>query len=354
MTSRTARTAEHSLLAAVTAGVVDAAVSLGWDRDALVAEAGLDPVLLADPDARVPLQHEVRLWEVLSRRPMGLALGERLGLAAMGVVGYAMRAEATVAEALDWMQRYRAVLHPDLVPRLERRSGPEGERVVFAKVVPPPFARLVEPVHAQAAATVATMRTLTGRAELRPRFVRYPMARPGDPAPVERWFASPVAWGTPEFEIAFDASLLALPLTRSDPHLLSYLARRADDLLARLPDEESVTARVRREAGTLLARGDARLSAVARRLAMSERTLHRRLASEGTTFAALLDEVRRERALLLLDDRRLSGSEVAFLLGFAEPAAFFRAFRRWTGDTPQRWRERRAAPPGDVAPAVGR
>lgn len=335
--------ADHSLLAAVTASVVDAAVSLGWDRDALIAEAGLDATLLADPDARVPLAHEIRLWEVLSRQPVGLALGERLGLTAMGVVGYAMRAGTTVAQALDWMQRYRAVLHPDLVPRMERRSGPEGERIVFAKVVPLPFARLGEPVHAQAAAMVATMRALTGRHELRARFVRYPMPRPADPAPVERWFGAPVGWGAPEFEIAFDASLLALPLTHSDPHLLSYLARRADDLLARLGEQESITARVRREAGALLASGEARLSAVARRVAMSERTLHRRLAAEGTTFAALLDDARRERALLLLDDRRLSGSEIAFLLGYAEPAAFFRAFRRWTGETPQRWRASRGA-----------
>jgi AraC-like DNA-binding protein len=82
---------------------------------------------------------------------------------------------------------------------------------------------------------------------------------------------------------------------------------------------------------------------VARRLAVSDRTLHRRLAGEGTTFAALVDEARRERAQLLLEDRRLSCSEVAFLLGYAEPAAFFRAFRRWTGETPQAWRTPRAA-----------
>lgn len=336
---------DHSLLAAVTAGVVEGAVALGWNRDALIAEAGLDGALLADPDARVPLVHEIRVWEVLSREPVGLELGERLGLASMGVVGYAMRHGATALEALEWLECYRAVLHPDLVPRMERRSGPEGDRIVFAKVIPPPFARLREPVYTLASAMVSTMRTLTGRSNIKARHVRYPLPRPDDPGRHERYFACPVAWGAAEFEIAFDATELTLPLPRSDPHLFSYLARRADELLARLPEVESATGRVRREVGASLASGEPRLAAIARRLAMSERTLHRRLAGEGTSFAAIVDEARRERAMLLLEDRRLSSSEVAFLLGFAEPATFIRAFRRWTGETPHEWRQgRRGAP----------
>jgi AraC-like DNA-binding protein len=81
---------------------------------------------------------------------------------------------------------------------------------------------------------------------------------------------------------------------------------------------------------------------VARRLALSARTLHRRLAEEGTGFSALVDEVRRTRALALLEDGKLAASQAAFLLGFQDPAAFFRAFRRWTGTTPRAWREGRS------------
>ncbi|MCA9673459.1 MAG: helix-turn-helix transcriptional regulator, partial [Myxococcales bacterium] len=86
-----------------------------------------------------------------------------------------------------------------------------------------------------------------------------------------------------------------------------------------------------------------RLGDVARRLAVSERTLHRRLAAEATTFAALVDDARRERALLLVDDASLTSGELAFLLGYSEPSALIRAFKRWTGDTPCGYRARRAA-----------
>lgn len=85
------------------------------------------------------------------------------------------------------------------------------------------------------------------------------------------------------------------------------------------------------------------MSEVCRRLALSARTLQRRLSEESTGFAELLDDVRRERALALLEAPDLTVSQISFLLGYSEPAAFFRAFRRWTGATPQEVRGDRGA-----------
>jgi AraC-like DNA-binding protein len=386
----------YSLLSAFVSAVVDAAVALGWVRGALVAEAGLDPALLADPDARVPYAHDLRLWTVLARRPaggqhaggpagrgppvrgapvqgppVGLALGERLGLAGLGVLGHAMGAHATAGDALAWLARYQAVLHPELVPRVAGRAGPRGPEVVFAYPANPDLAALREPVYAQAAANVAILRALTGRPAVAARAVAYPLPPPADPYHHDRaeyhdrHFGCRVAWNAPELTITFDAALLAVPLPRADPPLRGYLTRRADALRAALlddcrdggPDDGSdgradgppggppdVAAHVRQRIEAALAHGPPRLGAVARALAMSERTLHRRLAAEGTSFAALVSAARRARAARLLGDPRLSCSEVAVLLGYAEPAAFFRAFRRWTGLTPRAWRAAAARP----------
>jgi AraC-like DNA-binding protein len=331
-----------SVLSALTRGVLDAADQLGLDTAAVRAEAGLEPAWLDDPDARVPLENHFRMWAALSRTVDGLALGELLGVGELGVLGYAMQHGGTVAEALDWQHQYRAFVHPEVIPRLERRSHEAGERVVFARPISPPFAKLREPVYAQVSATVAMMKALTGQ-QVRAAWVTYPLPRPSDPHRHELFFACPVAWGAPEMEIAFDASLLALPLPRSDPRLAGYLRRRIDELVAALPAEKSFADRARREVGALLAQGEARLVTVAQRLAISERTLHRRLAEEGTGFAELIEEARRERASMLLADRSLSASEVGFLLGYAEPAAFFRAFKRWTGQTPESWRQQAVA-----------
>jgi AraC-like DNA-binding protein len=157
----------------------------------------------------------------------------------------------------------------------------------------------------------------------------------------EKWFRCPVALGGAQFEMTFDASVLGRSLPRNDPLLFAYLAQQDERLLASIPQTDSTATQVRREVTSALASGEAQQSLVARRLAMTPRTMQRRLAVEGTSFAEIVEAVRRERAELLLSDMNLTASEVAFLLGFSEPAAFFRAFSRWTGETPQRWRAAR-------------
>ncbi|MFZ6182486.1 AraC family transcriptional regulator ligand-binding domain-containing protein [Nannocystis pusilla] len=333
--------ASTSVLAAMTTQVLAAAESLGAEVPAIVREAGIDPALLTDPDARVPLEQHLKMWEILSRRGDGLHIGARIGIAALGVIGYAMQHEATVGDALEWQQRVGAVLYPGLVPQLERRRDAAGDYMVFVRAMVPAFARLREPIFAQAASIVAMMRALAGGAA-RPAFVALPLSRPGDPREVEAYFACPVAWEAPLLQLGFNAQLLAVPLPRADPQLFGYLARRAESmlLLEKMPDDASWADRARREIAAALAEGEPRLQAVAKRLAVSERTLHRRLLDEQTNFAGLVEEARHARALQLLADRSLSASEVAVLLGYAEPAAFFRAFKRWTGETPQGWRRR--------------
>ncbi len=328
-----------TILAAVVADVIAAAESLGVAREELLAVSGIDPRVLSDPDARVPVAADIALWVSLSERPIGLALGERLGANTMGAVGYAMQHGRRVRDALEWFQRFRAVLHPELVPATDVRDTPAGRRLVFSKPMAGPFVQLREPVHAYASGTRALLRGLTG-APVEAKWVTYPLSRPADAATHEAWFKCPVAWGGARFEMAFDAAVLDRPLPRNDARLFTYLSQQAERLLADLPADDRVATIVRREVANALPDGEPQQSVIAKRLALSPRTMQRRLAAEGTSFVALVEAVRRERAELLLSDAALTASEVAFLLGFSEPAAFFRAFRRWTDQTPQQWRRR--------------
>ena len=328
---------QGTVLAAVIADVVDSAESLGVPRAELLALAGIDAATLADPDARIPIAADIAIWVELSKRPIGLALGEKLGATSMGAVGYAMQHGRTVRDALEWHQRFRAVLHPELVADTELRETPAGNRLVFSKPMAAPFANLRQPVYAYASGMRALLRGLTGEM-IDARSVTYPCAKSDDAETHERWFRCPVAWGGAQFEMTFDASVLDRPLPRNDARLFAYLAQQAQRLLAALPDSDSVSTQVKREVAKELATGEPQQQVVARRMAMTPRTMQRRLATEGATFAAIVEAVRRERAELLMRDSKLTASEVGFLLGFSEPAAFFRAFRRWTGETPQGWR----------------
>src|SRR4051794_1952953 len=134
--------AESTVLVALTLALIEAAESLGVDGERLRNAVGLGRAP-PDPDARIPRSAHVRLWEVIAERPVGLEIGARLGLRGLGVIGYAMRHGATAGEALGWLQRYRSVVHPDAVPRMERRE--EGRGAVV-QGMPPPFARLRQPV----------------------------------------------------------------------------------------------------------------------------------------------------------------------------------------------------------------
>ena len=129
-----------------------------------------------------------------------------------------------------------------------------------------------------------------------------------------------------------------------DPALFDLLDRHARGLAGRAPGEGEIAARVRASVAAELPGREPSVAAVARRLATSARTLQRRLGEEGTSFARLVDEVRRERAETFLRAGDVSIAEVSWLVGFSEQSAFTRAFRRWTGTSPTDFR-RRTTPP---------
>ena len=132
-----------------------------------------------------------------------------------------------------------------------------------------------------------------------------------------------------------------LPLRRRDPILRAMLERQADALTPRLPPLNGLALDVRRVLMSRLARGESDIELVARDLGMSSRTLQRRLAAAGLSYHELLDRARRETAEKCIADSSLSIGEIAYITGYSEPAAFHRAFRRWTGVTPHGFRQRR-------------
>ena len=138
--------------------------------------------------------------------------------------------------------------------------------------------------------------------------------------------------------LVYDAADADARLTQSEPGLCAILDDHATKLLAALPTVGTFSDRVRELLAGELAGGDPTAQNMARHLKMSVRTLHRRLSDEGTSHKQLLEQLRRELAERYLTNPALAVAEVAYLLGFSEPSAFHRAFRRWTGKTPSQMR----------------
>jgi AraC-like DNA-binding protein len=208
--------------------------------------------------------------------------------------------------------------------------------VVYHLVWPARVARLVQFADCALAGTAALSRSLAGLPASVPllREVWYQCPRPAG-FDREAALGCPVRFGAPETRAVLRREPLERPLPRHDPALFAYLERHAQAVLASIPSEGGVVERVSRLITENLRHGEPAQSEVARKLALSERTLQRRLREADTSFAAILDAVRRQLAQLYLAEPTLGLHEVAFLLGYSEPSAFHRAFRRWTGKTPQ-------------------
>ena len=161
---------------------------------------------------------------------------------------------------------------------------------------------------------------------------------PDDAAAFERIFGCPVTTRSTWSGIIVPIEMWNEPLSRRDPVLRQMLEAQAKGILARLPKRTGVASDVQRALTMKVVGGDTRIAAVARALAMSGRTLQRRLAEEGVSYQELLDEARREAAKRHVSEPALAICEVAYLLGYSEPAPFHRAFKRWYGMTPDAFR----------------
>jgi AraC-like DNA-binding protein len=120
--------------------------------------------------------------------------------------------------------------------------------------------------------------------------------------------------------------------------MVGYLENHASVLQAKLRGSTTLAGRVRQLLAEGIREGEPEQHEIAKSLALSERTLQRRLQDENVTFADLVEEVRADLARMYLNDPSLAVFEVAFLLGYSEPSAFNRAFRRWTGKSPSQYR----------------
>ncbi len=153
----------------------------------------------------------------------------------------------------------------------------------------------------------------------------------------EAYFGAPIQYGTVN-SIVFSAEDAQRPFLSPNHAMWSIFEPELQKRMADITKTDQTTTRVRACLNELLASGQTSIDAVAAKLSMSSRTLQRRLRDEGTSFQQILSELRREMALHYLLKSDYSSQQIAFLLGYEETRSFFRAFRAWTGQTPEAFR----------------
>ncbi|MDC3955448.1 AraC family transcriptional regulator [Polyangium jinanense] len=317
--------------------IVDVAAASGVDTAALCHAAGLSGVDLGSPDVRVPLTSIYTLVEqaaaVVSEPLFGVKVASGVEAEIFDVLGFLVLTSPTFGVAMERILRYQ-------------RLWNDGER--YSLVIEAGHAHLrYEPFGAPRPAhrLMAEMFAFDVGVNA-PRLVAEPVSAtairfrgepPPDRAAYEAVFDAPVTFASPIDEVVLPADIFERVMPLANEAMHAYFQRHADAALARLGPEASLLARLRTFVADRLPEGSAALTSAAAALGMSARTLQRRLRAEGTSFEDLVDGVRRARAMAYLD-ARVSIAEVAYLLGYAEPSVFHRAFKRWIGMSPEAWR----------------
>lgn len=305
--------------------------SLGHHPESVLGEPW--PAPAHGPASGVDVERWNRLLltaaQALNDPLLGLHVGQTINHRHLGVLGSVLLACGNLDIALQRLQRYLRLVF-DVIP-MTRRAGEGWFEMVWDVSQFQPGALVNE---TGIVAMVQFCRSLV-RGVVNPLLIEFNHSAPSDPGPYEAFFGCPVRFDQREAVLRFSSQLLERPLKSPDPALVSLLEQHAERLLAQLPQQDEFVEQIRKAISRALSEGEPGIARISRQLNLSPRTLQRRLQASGTSFRSELNLIRHELALSYLSDPGLQVVDIAMLLGYSEHSAFTRAFKEWSGRTPQ-------------------
>ncbi|HNJ85490.1 MAG TPA: AraC family transcriptional regulator [Agitococcus sp.] len=297
-----------------------------------------EAILQYGQQARIPLH----LWADLLERisvavndtALGLAIGKRIAPRHVGVLGYLVLSCQNLGEALNRFARYQRLVY-DVNPfsvHVDERGMELRWGVEYGK----PGALIDE---TSIAALTSFLHILTSQ-PLHPTYVSFVNPKPQNLQIYLDYFQCPVDFDKEFTCVRLPLEYLSTPLLHSDQTLLDLLSQQAEALLGVLPKADVFEEKLKNVIVQSLHEGEPTLPVVASYLALSSRTLQRRLQERGLVFQDILENTRRELAIRYLQDKTLSLTDIALLLGYSEQSAFNRAFKRWYNEPPKSYRTR--------------
>lgn len=324
------RTAIHQVPSKWTRHIIELAVESGADADALWAASDLDRNQL---DEWVPEEEHLRIWRAIMKTlrdpgfPMRVAGGR--GIDEYALLGLACKTAHSVREAAEHLIRFLSIWDSSI--RCELR--PQGSSALL--ILRGPSGGLGRRCARESTlGQIANAMREVCQLPVCPERVYFPHPAPEDIRAQQRFFGCPIEFDAELCAMQLSQATLERELALADDGLSSYLVAQLEELAARRKPPQALTDKVRHVIGQLLPGGVPKLAQVADKLDMAPRTLQRQLSAAGTSFAELTEHTRRDLAIELLKESELSVAELSFVLGFSEPSAFHRAFKRWTGTTP--------------------
>lgn len=302
-----------------------------------MAAIGMSAQELQGPDTMVPAHVVYAHLELVAERipfePFAIDVATRHKATSLGVLGLAMRSASTRREALARFQRYQHIMNSLATFELLEESG----HLIWTE-----YRWGQASLGHELATEIAVLGAIhiaRSMAEdaLRPTAVEVRRLH-ADVAQYEAACGCPVRAGSDRGRIFFEAVSFDEPLATADQDLADYFDEVLRKKSLEAAAQPAYVAEVRRVIASALYQGAPAIQEVAKTLGVSARTLQRRLKDEGTSFADVVEALRRDLAVAYLSNPSLSAAEVAYLLGYTEATSFYRAFRRWHGQPPDAFR----------------
>ncbi len=318
------------------------AARYGVDADSLCAAVGIEPALMKLPDERIAGTLHSAMWRYAIERTgdenLGLHLGEAFNLGAFGIVGYVLVNCLSFEQVLSKLSRYTHLFSQGAYIHFAVSQGLVlCDCDIVGDLKNYLLAEPRQAIESTFSSLLTATKLLTGK-PLHPQAVWFGYPRPADISEHERIFQTDVHFSMPTNRLIFDVNCLNWSVLSANPNLLSVFEQHAEAMLDMMGREDGYTRRVVSAIAQQLKGELPLIEVIARNLAISVRQLQRELQKEGTSYQQLLDQTRKELALRHLKNPDTPIYDVAFLLGFSEPSAFNRAFKRWTGQTPRGYR----------------
>lgn len=300
----------------------------------LLDRSGLGAAQLVDPYGTVPMAQFVGFLEEGAKVTDDIAFGARLGTAIkaadMGPVGIVLSLSDCIAKGMERFVRFNRALQSGT----EVQWVPSEDRRIFTyRLKDPTLWPRRQDAEFSVTSVVQVIRD-NFRARWSPDEVHFEHAAPSDTYSLERILRCPVRFDQPINRLITSAAACDEPVRKEDPDLLDALQRHVRDIIDATAPAMDIIAAARAVIEANLGVRPITLDYLATALSMTPRTLQRRMAHEGITLRALLEEIRHQRAKALLSQSRAKVSDVSEALGYSDPTAFWRAWRMWTGTTP--------------------
>jgi len=305
------------------------------DPAPLLVRAGISLLKVGEEPKRVRAESQVRFLEIaaeaLGDSALSLHLAQNFDLRECGMLYYVLAASPNVGEAIRNLARYLAVSNESIRLGVVERTKNTVLAVNYR--IPRHTDRLF--AEYGYAAILRACRESTDR-NMTPKAVTFIHSRSTNKAEFDRFFGCPVKFNASADTMVLPTELLSTLILTSDKYLLKILKDACEEALAKRGKiSGTLRAIVENEIVQLLPHGKAQVEKVASNLGMSDRTLARRLSKEGTNYAEILNELRRDLSARYLKDPALSLNQIAWLLGYSMVTSLNHAFRRWTGSSPK-------------------